>query len=908
MVLLRKNRFIALMFGALAIPLGLAEEASQEPATPMAQADNEEIEEVVVIGRFYSASQALLQERIDDDSVRDVLDADSISRMGDSTVAASLRRIPGLTLVNDKFVYVRGLGERYSSTTLNGAYIPSPDLTRNVIPLDIFPSSVVSGLSVQKSFSPDITANFAGGNVDIRTAPFPDKGFNFNAELGSGWNSADDGNFFSYNGGKDDRFGSDDGTRALPFGVMAGVNKYQANVTDQAIWDSLKKSLNDTTIPFSQAQQINRNMALALNRDVGVYEDDGGPDFSGKVSIGHTLDVGDDLVVGGQASYGYDRSWRETDIRSSDYGSPSERFSQATESTMNVDITTTAVLGFEFAGDHQVSLNYLKLINTDNRTTVDDFFNENKEKSDEVGFRDYVLRFEEREMDVYQARGTHKIGYRTKEIFGDWLEVIPEAAQLNWFYSESDATTDIPNQVTAHYDTQNDSNGLVLSETVQRNSSAAEFRFTGLEDEVTSYGWDITLPFERDRAAIDVSFGQKIDQKARTYGQREFGIGSLNASASILSGSIDKVFSDNNINDPANEFEFSIRKEGASSYFGAMITDAGFGMIDMTIDDSVRIIGGVRREYYRQAAVPWNIFGYSVSNPQISNDTEALANSVFMDDDTFPSISIIYMGDWLAETFQLRFSWSETTVRPDLREVIDATYLDPLTRESTRGNSSVIPADITNFDVRAEWFFSTGDSFTASFFAKEIDNPIEFYEVPKSDTDAARQIYNAEKTEIMGLELEGNLALGFVAPWAESFFVQGNATFQDAETTAGSQLAQTLSATPTNLIRDASGASDQVINLMLGFDSQDGKHSASLLYNMQGDRLYDAGIAGSPDTYEQPFNSLDLTYFWYPNENLTLKAKVQNLLDEAFELEQGGVVVFSEEPGLGISLNVKYEY
>ena len=110
MVLLRKNRFIALMFGALAIPLGLAEEASQEPATPMAQADNEEIEEVVVIGRFYSASQALLQERIDDDSVRDVLDADSISRMGDSTGAASLRRIPGLTLVNDKFVYVRGLG------------------------------------------------------------------------------------------------------------------------------------------------------------------------------------------------------------------------------------------------------------------------------------------------------------------------------------------------------------------------------------------------------------------------------------------------------------------------------------------------------------------------------------------------------------------------------------------------------------------------------------------------------------------------------------------------------------------------------------------------------------------------------------------------------------------------------
>ena len=908
MVLPRKNKLIALALGALAIPFGLAEEAAEEPATPMAQADNKEIEEVVVTGRFYSASQALLQERIDDDSVRDILDAESISRMGDSTVAAALRRITGLTLVNNKFVYVRGLGERYSSTTLNGAYIPSPDLTRNVIPLDIFPASVVSGLSVQKSFSPDVTANFAGGNVDIRTSPFPDKGFNFNAELGSGWNSADDGNFYSYKGGKDDSFGSDDGTRALPTGVMAGVDKYQANVTDQAIWDSLKKSLNDTSIPLSEAQQINRNMALALNRDVGVFEDDGGPDISGKVNIGHTMDIGSDLVVGGQASYGYDTSWRETDIRSSDFGAPTERYSQATESTQNVDISTTAVLGFEFAGDHEVSVNYLWLINTDNRTTVDDFFNENKEKSDEVGFRDYILRFEEREMDVYQARGTHKIGYRTKEIFGDWLAVIPEAAQLNWFYSESKATTDIPNQVTAHYDTQNDSNGLVLSETVQRNSSAAEFRFTDLDDEVTSYGWDITLPFERERIGIDISFGQKIDQKSRIYAQREFGIGSLNASASVLGGSIDEVFSDNNINDPDNEFEFSIRKEGASSYFGAMMIDAGFGMIDMTFDDFIRIVGGVRREYYRQVALPWNIFGYSISNPQITSDTDILSNSVFKEDDTFPSVSIIYMGDWLAETFQLRFSWSETTVMPDLREVIDATYLDPLTREFTRGNGNVVPADITNFDVRVEWFFSTGDSFTASFFSKEIENPIEFYEVPKSDTDAARQIYNAEKTEIMGIELEGNLTLGFIAPWAESFFVQGNATFQDAETTAGARLVETLSATPTNLVRDASGASDRVINLMLGFDSQDGKHSASLLYNMQGDRLYDAGIAGSPDTYEQPFNSLDLTYFWYPNDKLTLKAKVHNLLDEAIELEQAGVVVFSEEPGMGISVNVKYEY
>ena len=161
-----------------------AEESVADPAEPdMARADSTVIEETVVLGRFLSAAQTLLQDRIEDDALVDSLDSETISRMGDSTVAASLRRISGLTLVGDKFVYVRGLGERYSSTSLNGAFIPSPDLTRNVVPLDVFPSAIVSSLAVQKTFSPDISANYAGGAVDIVTTSFPDKGLNFSAEL-----------------------------------------------------------------------------------------------------------------------------------------------------------------------------------------------------------------------------------------------------------------------------------------------------------------------------------------------------------------------------------------------------------------------------------------------------------------------------------------------------------------------------------------------------------------------------------------------------------------------------------------------------------------------------------------------------------------------------------------------------
>ena len=111
---------------------------------------------------------------MNDEVVTDLLGADMINRIGDSTVAAALRRISGISLVNDKFVYVRGLGERYSSATLNGAVVPSPDLTRNVLPMDIFPTSIVEALEVQKSYSAEKHASFGGGSVNIRTKSIPD--------------------------------------------------------------------------------------------------------------------------------------------------------------------------------------------------------------------------------------------------------------------------------------------------------------------------------------------------------------------------------------------------------------------------------------------------------------------------------------------------------------------------------------------------------------------------------------------------------------------------------------------------------------------------------------------------------------------------------------------------------------
>jgi TonB-dependent receptor len=890
--------------GAFASIAAIAEEADLESGqADIVQAENNVIEEVVVLGRLQSAAQSLLQDRIEDDALTDSLEAESISRMGDSTVAATLRRVSGLTLVNDKFVYVRGLGERYSSTSLNGAFVPSPDLTRNVVPLDLFPSAIVSSLAVQKTFSPDISANFGGGAVDIVTTPFPDKGTNFSFEIGSGMNTESDDRI-TYAGGQDDKWGTDDGTRAFPEALAAGLANFQGDLGVQNILGGLSAS-SGSPASLAAAEAANRDIMLSLNREIGLDLTKGStPDRQVRAATGTTVDLSDDWIFGFQVGGAYDAKWRTTNRTSRNFGAPNEQFETEEESTHSVNVTGTFTTGFSFLSEHDVTLSTLYLRNTDDEAAISDFFNENRLFSEGSGFRNYRFEFEERALVVNQAKGSHVLGDGTKNLFNGLLDWAPYETTLDWFYSESRARSDIPNRISADYGTElNVQTAEVTGQVLRSDSSAIEYRFLDLDDLVTSYGWKADVPLQRDNIALHVKFGYQHDDKARTYSQREFGIGSLNASAAARTGSLDNVLADDNLLDPDNDFFLSVLGSTSRSYIAATIVDASYGMVDLTFNDRWRFVGGARYEDYRQVALPWNVFGYTVDQPQITTDPETLRNAVFQDDDYYPSAAIIYMGDLWAETFQLRLGYAETTIRPDLREVTDASYVDPITGELVNGNPNVRPSDVQSLDLRAEWFFANGNNLTVSLFRKEIGDPIEFFESPASDTNTAREIVNAEGTTIDGIEIDGVLALGILGGWGESFFLQGNVTVQDSETVAGVQ-----ADSPTNNVRPATGASDYVANLMLGFDSMDGQHSANILYNVFGERLYVAGRLGAPDGYEQPFHSLDINYSWYPNDNWIVKLKAQNLLDETIEIERAGVVTFSEQPGTSIALQVKYDF
>ncbi|MGD8177206.1 TonB-dependent receptor domain-containing protein [Marinimicrobium sp. ARAG 43.8] len=875
------------------------------------------MEELLVTGgRLMSGAESLAVERQEAAVATDLLGADQISRIGDSTVALALTRVPGVTLVDDKFVFVRGLGERYSSTTLNGAMVPSPDLSRNVLPLDIIPTSIVDSLAIQKVPSADKPAAFGGGSVDIRTTGIPDE-LLFSLELGTGTNTASS-DFLTYSGGGDDRWGSDDGTRALSAELNGALDNYRGNLNAANM-----HRLGDFA-SLSDARAANRELASTLNRDISPRETSGDPDIKAEINLGNNFELSNGMELGFLAGAAYDSGWRNRDVIQRAFLNPQEQVTFEDETIYSVDITGNLSFGLRLNSENTIETTSLWLRNTDDEVSVRNYFNANRFLSDGRGFRATELRYEEREMEVHQIHGEHELGWETLDTLGleDTLGFL-RGLTFNWYISESEATTDLPNEVNALGSTTTDPNtGEVLSSSFDgANSRAVSYRFSDLQDNVDSNGFSVTMPITTDSWDIKLTGGMDYWQKSRAYRQYEFYLGStsLGNSDPLFTQELSDILANENILNPDNGFQVTNSQDNANSYIAANKVNAAFGQLDVTWDYTWRLVVGSRWEDYQQVNLPWEPVKYDGSqfpgmdstNPEVIADY--FQNVTYADDEVFNSVALTWMlQDFWAEDFQLRASFGETTVRPDLREISSASYFDPITDIVVNGNPNVVPSQIDNYDLRAEWFFSGGDNFTLSLFYKDIVNPIEMFEGAATDDNIRAEIHNGDSAELYGLEVEFLKQLGSLSPMLDPFFVQGNFTFMDQELVAGNN-----ADAPTNPVRPMQGASDVVSNLILGFDSPDSMHSATLSYNSFSERLFFAGRNGAPDSYEQPFHSLDFTYSFYPDDHFTVKFKVKNLLDENLTLERTNtrsdgssqdIEVYHQERGQELSLSVQYRF
>ncbi|MGB0893258.1 MAG: TonB-dependent receptor domain-containing protein [Parashewanella sp.] len=877
------SRAIAFAISAATLLTALPATAAKKKTEPGEDFPIEPIEVISVTGRLRASASEAMEERREQPVVADLMGAAQIARTGDSDAAGALRRITGLTLKDGKFIYVRGLGERYSSTSLNGATVPSPDPTRNVVPLDMFPASIIESLSVQKAASADSPAAFGGGHVDIRTKSIP-ADFMFKASIGGRHNSNDSKDSYTYNGGADDWQGKDDGTRAMP----ASINNVIAQYGGISPIDIVTKSQGK--VSFEQANAINRDLATDLNRDMALKQQKAPPAIRGNIAIGNKWDVGDESVIGGIAAVSYKRqaeNYTKKEIElDGDANKTEVQNSKDVKGTDSiVQISAMVNLGFELNDNHKV-----ETFTTYLRDTSDDVSVAIEETIDTLGepnaLQVHNIDYEERTLISNQVRGEH--------YFEDLWDI-----EGDWKYSNSRSRRYAPNELSYTYNVIVDQNGG-FSQRSLNTQDAPKYVFSNLEDDVKNYGGGLTLPLEFDSTMVKIRGGYEYVERIRkSFATRlglQVGLNPNSANGSILQRDFNDIFSDENIKDNRLKLELRDASTDTEDYTAVEKNDAGYVSVDVDFDDVWRVYAGLRYEDFRRVTLPLTPDG------KISDEggRYKITDYLIQDDGWFPSLSLTWKD---TDTTQWRLGASKTIVRPDLREVSPVRFQDPVTGFDFFGNPLLKSSDILNVDLRWEWYSEEGDNFSVGGFYKDVDAPIE---PVQRISEAGRQLkfYNAQSGVIYGLETEFLHDLSWVGGIGEYFFLAGNLTLSDSEI----EIAANGEIDPTNNKRRMTGHSQWVTNFQVSFDSPDDMHSATLVYNVFGKRIAYGGRGGLDDVYEQPFHSLDFTYSFLPIESLTVKFKAKNLLGSESEYDQQGTQVYLKDPGTEVTLQVSYSY
>lgn len=674
-----------------------------------------ELEDYLVLSPRMSGSvEALIEVRKNSASVADVMSAERISKTGDSDAAASLRRVTGLTLVDGKFVYVRGLGERYSNTLYNGVVLPSPDPSRRVVPLDLFPTSVLDSLVIQKSYSPDRSGEFGGGSIFLQSKSFPEKFF-FSTSVSESFYSKNDGTVLSYEGGSQDWMGKDDGTRGLPDGLA-----FDRPSTGKAL-------------------QSFKNI-----HDVKEVSSETPPSFQIAAGNGHRLG---DVKLSYLGSLMYSDDWREYDEEQYKYISNGEQVENYAKAKNQRTIKTGALfgLGAGWTKNHSLKFDYLFVQNTTNEISVTQ--GNNYENED---IRDTLLEWTERELQNGIVSGEHRIPKISR-------------AQLKWHISKSQAQRYEPDRRSYRYilnDGRYEFFGFseVTAEAYQR-------RFSKLKDEASDIGAELRLPFKLWESPVfnEVSVGYNRVVKDRNSQVRRYSLtkgGTDPASVGLeATDSLDTIV--NRCFDP-DCFQYIDDTRETDNYKADQVTDAWYLNSKWVPTPSLQLHAGVRQEYSRQEVTSFVLF-QPESTPTISR-LETW--------DTLPAAAATWK---LTEKMQIRAAYSETVSRPDFKELSNTIWRDDERGYDVKGNPDLKAATIQNYDLRWEWYFDRKDNVSLGVFYKDFDSPIE--DIFNGQSDPVLTYDNAKAAQNLGFEIEWSQGLNVISPLLNGFSFSTNYSY-----------------------------------------------------------------------------------------------------------------------------------
>ncbi len=829
-----------------------------------------ELEEFVVLAPQVQGSIAsVVAEEKNSENISSIIGSEQMSKQGDSNAASALKRVSGVTLIGGKSVYVRGLGDRYSATEMNSMSLPSPNPLQRTIPLDLFPSSVIGSLEVQKTYSPDITGSFGGGYINVRTKKSVDDDY---VKFKIGVNSHDSYGDVAptYEGGIDDWTGYDHSFRPFP-GAFVGA-------ATPALGEVAPDPADFTPQEYqSMLQQRNVN-----NQTTSVPL---GTEFEMEVGKGVSFSADHDLNF--LATYGYKSEAKLQSFESYEYGISNGVQSDILANSATSDhYTETIRHGGVFNTNYHlnnfdIGYTLLYVLNTLDKTRASTgTFGENQ-----IDQKKSLFQWQERELVTHQIAGGVEYEALVKNKFDFGAEV-------------ATATEYVPNDVSYNF-TNEFGTGYKFS-----NQSALKYENRETIDDVDNY-------FIKNRSYIPafsdedyIELGGVLERKDRTYRTLVLQITDPRSSLpdNIASGTMNDII---NYTD-GSALSYDYYTGPADNYNAHMERDAMYAKAFVKPMDSLELSFGIRKVDLEQTVDQF----YKGAGDIVDSAETKLDFSK-----TLPSITAKIAFD---EQNQLRFAYSETYIYPDFREVAPAQFVHPIFDALVIGNPDLIETDIQSYDARYEYYFNPTDVFSIAVFYKQLDNPIEDTVVENTSGALTFSYDNAHSAEITGLEISANKSLDFISDALSDVSLSGNYTFLSSSV----EFTDEQKARYVTDDRELQGLSPNVFNFAVNYN-EEGSRSVNLSYNIMDKRLMRIGTENplstsvrnvyGLDQYEIPPELLDLTWIeqfeskaFDTNFALTFKAK--NLLDGETEWIEGTKTILKYKVGRSYSLSLSAKF
>jgi len=824
---------------------------------------------------------ARLLQRKESAAARDLMSRDEISKSGGGSTSAVARRIVGTTVVGGRFLFVRGLGHRYGNTLLDGARVPSPEPELRTVPLDIFPSGALSAINIQKTFTPDVPADFTGGSTQLESRDVPDE-FLFEVGADIGANTATTGRRMVTNGGflGPDAFGFGNLARDLPNGFP--TQRVQRNAFD----DDGQRVFTD-----GQIERVGEALLTDTRVRRGALAP---PNFGAKATVGYGTDYGNESKIGFLVSTEFKNQHTTLRERRRQFGIADGELDTGTPQVDYRGLKTTYRAAWSTIG-------LLKWrANKRHRFSALGFYSRDGEDETRelvgtalpvAGPVDTVVNTRNRY--IARAVGMTRVGGKHK---------FPKAKdlQLDWFGSYAQARRDDPAMRDMLY-TDNNAGSLTIDPT----NGGAKLLYLDLLDNTESGAADLTLPFEQwKKLKSKLKTGVWVEGKQREFSARRFAYNQVAGSA--LPRGTGNILNDTTIGggSPSDGAIFFVNEttRAQDNYRATQEIYAAYAMLDLPVVRWFKLSGGLRFEASDIAVDPFDPY-----------DTNAeLDNALVQDRDFLPVASVIFSP---RTDMNIRVGGTRTLARPEFRELAPFEFQDFVGGFAVVGNPALVSTKVWNADLRWEWFPSASEVVAVSVFYKDFDKPIERVIQPRPNGLAS--FANAKGATNIGAEFELRKSLEFVGKALRGFsfganfaYIYSRVRLNDRCTVETDPTCEPSLDVSTSRSRALQGQSPFVVNTYLDYTNDDTGTTGRFMYNSFGRRIDQVAGLGLPDIYEEPIHNFDFVVGQEIFDDFQLSFSVENLLNWPRRFTQGPNrdITYLAWPGASVKLGASYRF